>query len=176
MANGIVMYRRWWSAALALVVLPACASAQGAATNATNVAGASAVERLAWLAGCWEGVLSNGATYEEMWLAPRGGTLLGTARMTRDGRTLSFEFMRIVDDGGTLVYAAQPSGREPTLFRATAIETGEVTFENPAHDFPQRIRYRGVEPDGLHATIDGQVQGQQRAMEFPLRRTVCPGG
>lgn len=36
----------------------------------------SPVDRLGWLAGCWEGTLSNGATYEEAWLAPRGGMMI----------------------------------------------------------------------------------------------------
>jgi hypothetical protein len=130
---------------------------------------------LAWLAGCWEGVLSNGAAYEEMWLAPRCGTLLGMARMTRDGRTLSFEFIRVVDDHGTLVYTAQPSGRPPTLFRATAVGPGDVTFENPGHDFPQRIRYRLDGEAGLHARIEGEREGQVRAIDIPLRRVACPG-
>jgi hypothetical protein len=132
------------------------------------------VERLGWLAGCWEGTLSSGAVYEETWLAPRGGVLVGVARMTRDGRALSFEFMRIFDEQGTLVYAAQPSGRPPTLFRATAVASDDVTFENPEHDFPQRIRYRFVPPDALHARIEGERDGQLRGMDFPLRRTACP--
>jgi hypothetical protein len=159
------------AAAFALIVLPACAAGQAVPAPG----GDSAVDRLTWLAGCWEGVLANGATYEEMWLEPRGGMMLGMARMTRDGRTLSFEFMQIVGDGAVPVYAAQPSGRAATLFSATAVHADAVTFENAGHDFPQRIRYRRVEPDGLHATIDGQVQGQERALEFPLGRTVCPG-
>lgn len=133
------------------------------------------VDQLAWLAGCWEGTLSSGATYEEAWLAPRGGTLIGMARMVRDGRTLSFEFLRIVDDNGTLVYVAQPSGRPPTHFRATEITSNEATFENPDHDFPQRILYRLTPPDSLRARIEGEREGELRGMDFPLRRVACPG-
>lgn len=133
------------------------------------------VDRLAWLSGCWAGLLSNGAFYEETWLPPRAGTLGGVARMTRDGRTLSFEFMRIVEDDGTLVYVAQPSGREPTRFRATTIADGEAVFENPEHDFPQRIRYRMTPPDALLARIEGERNGQLRSIDFPLRRVACDG-
>jgi hypothetical protein len=133
------------------------------------------VERLGWLAGCWQGTLSNGATYEETWLEPRGGEMLGVARMTRAGRSVSYEFMRIADDDGTPVYAAQPSGRPPTLFRATSVTTSEVVFENPEHDYPQRIRYAFTPPDRLLARIEGEVGGQERALEFPLSRTACPG-
>ncbi len=135
----------------------------------------AAIDRLAWLSGCWEGTLSNGAVYEEVWLAPRGADLLGIARMSRDGRTLSFEFMRIAEEDGVLVYSAQPSGRPPTHFRAGNVTADEVTFENPEHDFPQRIRYRHTPPDGLHARIEGERNGQERGIDFPLGRAACPG-
>lgn len=146
-----------------------------AAAPRAGDAGAQTVERLGWLAGCWEGTLSSGASYEETWLAPRAGTLLGVARMTREGRTLSYEFMRINDVEGTLVYTVQPSGQALARFSATETSDSAVTFENPEHDFPQRIRYLLTPPDGLTATIDGERNGQQRALEFPLRRVGCPG-
>ncbi|MGH8854313.1 MAG: hypothetical protein ACREWI_08545 [Telluria sp.] len=45
-------------------------------------------------------------------------------------------------------------------------------FENPAHDFPQRIIYRRVGDTGLHARIEGKGKG----IDFPMRRTACGGG
>jgi hypothetical protein len=157
-----------WSAALT-GLLGTAAQAQDAGATA------GPADRLAWLAGCWEGTLQSGAAYEEMWLAPRAGTLLGLARMTGGGRTLSFEFVRITDDEGTLVYSAQPSGRPPTDFRAIELESDRVTFENAGHDFPQRILYRLAAPDELHARIEGEREGQTRAFDFPLWRVACPG-
>jgi aminopeptidase N len=134
------------------------------------------VNQLAWLAGCWEGTLSSGAAYEETWLAPRGGTLVGAARMTRDGRTLSWEFMRIIDDSGTLFYIAQPSGQSATSFRAVDVGDDVAIFENPMHDFPQRIVYRLTPPATLLARIEGQRNGALSSLEFPLSRVACPGG
>jgi hypothetical protein len=158
-----------------MVLVAALASlADAGAAQSAGGADAASVEQLGWIAGCWEGTLSNGALYEEMWLAPRAGTLLGVSRMTRGDRTLSFEFMRIGADDGALAYIAQPGGGQPTTFRATLLTADSVAFENPAHDFPQRIRYRAVAPAGLIATIDGERNGQHRAMEFPLQRVACP--
>jgi hypothetical protein len=152
-----------------LTSVPAASQQSGTDPASDPVAG------LAWLAGCWEGTLSNGAVYEEMWLPPRDGTLLGLARMTRGGRTVSFEFMRIIDDAGTPVYIAQPSGREGTRFRASSVTAVEAVFENPDHDFPQRVIYRHTPPDTLLARIEGERDGQLRGMDFPLRRVDCPG-
>lgn len=130
---------------------------------------------LAWMAGCWRGTLSNGATYEEFWLPPYGGTLVGAARMAMEGRTLSTEFLRIVEDHGTIVYLAQPGGREVTAFPAIQLTDSNATFENPEHDFPQRILYKFSPPDSLTARIEGERDGQPRTMEFPLARVDCSG-
>lgn len=148
-----------------LVALPSMGSSQEA----------SPVDRLGWLAGCWEGTLSNGATYEEAWLAPRGGMMIGTARMIRDGRAVAWEYLRIVDDQGTLVYVAQPSGQAETPFRASDVGEGSVTFENPEHDFPQRVLYRLTPPASLLARIEGERDGRTRGLDFPLARVPCPG-
>ncbi len=154
----------------ALMLLLALAGSAASPASPT-----SAVDRLGWLAGCWEGTLGDGATYEEMWLAPRGGSLLGMARMSRGDVTMSFEFIRVVDDHGTLTYFAQPGGRAPTRFAATNIAPSSVTFENPEHDFPQRVLYRRAPPDSLVARIEGERDGRTRGLNFPLRRVTCPG-
>lgn len=166
--------RRWGAAALAAgaVLLAAPLASRGAALPHP---GADPVERVAWLAGCWEGTMASGAVYEEVWLPPRGGTLAGVARMTRGGRTFSIESMTIVDDAGTLVYLARPAGQPETPFRAVEVSSTAAVFENPDHDFPQRIVYRHTPPDTLHARIEGERGGEPRSMDFPLVRVPCPG-
>jgi hypothetical protein len=81
---------------------------------------------------------------------------------------VAFEFLRIVERNGGLVYIAQPDGRPPTDFVLTDIGADSATFENPAHDFPKMIRY-AKQPDGsLEARIS---DGGQRAQSFVFRRT-----
>ncbi|HUO85077.1 MAG TPA: hypothetical protein VM534_08185, partial [Thermoanaerobaculia bacterium] len=43
--------------------------------------------------------------------------------------------------GEDLIYVAMPGGGSPTEFKATLVEESRITFENPQHDFPKRIRY-----------------------------------
>jgi hypothetical protein len=169
-----VSVRRWGATALAAcaVLLAAPLASRGAEMPHP---GAVAVERVAWLTGCWEGTLESGAVYEEVWLPLRGGTLAGVARMTREGRTLSIESMMIVENGGTLLYVARPAGKRETAFRAVEVSDTAAVFENPDHDFPQRIVYRHTPPDGLHARIEGERGEEIRGMDFPLVRVSCPG-
>jgi hypothetical protein len=156
---------------LTLAVVAAAISATAASAQEPT----QGVADLAWLAGCWEGTLSSGATYEEMLTSPRDGLILGMSRMTRDGRVLSWEFVRIAEHDGVLTYFAQPGGRPATAFPLSEARAHAVVFQNAGHDFPQRIRYTLDAPDRLTARIEGERDGQTRGMDFPLQRVPCPG-
>ena len=133
----------------------------------------NAVARLGWIAGCWE--RTNGPTIvEEQWMRPRGGTMLGMGRTTRRDTMVEFEQLRIFERAGKLVYAATPSGQVPAEFEAATSSDTLVTFENPAHDFPQRIIYRRRGADSLMARVEGTRNGQPRGIDFPYRRRTCP--
>lgn len=144
------------------------------AAVAASQEGTSSIEALGWMAGCWESAPSDGNLYEEVWLAPRGGVMLGVSRTLREGEAVAHEFLRIVEEEGKLVYLADPSGQTPTRFTAPVVGDRAVTFVNPEHDFPQTIRYRSETPDVLLARIEGERRGETRGVDFPLRRARCP--
>jgi hypothetical protein len=128
----------------------------------------ASIDRLSWLAGCWSRERANGLT-EEHWMAPRGGTMLGMSRTVRDGRTVEFEFLQIRSEEGTLVYEARPSGQPAASFPLKSAADGALTFENPSHDFPQRIIYRRT-AGGIAARIEGMTNGTPRGIDFPFTR------
>jgi hypothetical protein len=100
--------------------------------------------------------------------------MLGTSRLVRNGRTVQWEFMRIVqsDDGG-IEYIASPSGQATTIFRLLTLNDRKVVFENAAHDFPQRVVYERHSGERLVAHIEGTIDGNERRMDFPMTRTTC---
>jgi Domain of unknown function (DUF6265) len=125
------------------------------------------VSQVAWIAGVWSGA-ARGLTFEERWTTPAGGAMLAVSRTIKGDRMVAFEFLRIVERDGGLVYVAQPNGRPPTDFVLTALTPESATFENPAHDFPKVIRY-ARQPDG---SLEARVSdGGQRAETFVYRRT-----
>ena len=129
---------------------------------------------VAWLAGCWE-PQGREAGSTEQWMPPAGGLMLGMARTLRQGRVVEFEFMQIrAEADGQLVYVAQPQGRPPTDFRLVRQGEAEAVFENPTHDFPQRVIYRRESAQRLVARIEGSVQGKARGIDFPMTRAACP--
>ena len=128
----------------------------------------ASVDHLSWLTGCW--TMTRGETMvQEQWLAPLGGTMMGISRTVKGGRTVEHEFLQIRDVNGTLAYVAKPSGQAEATFMLTTFSEKEAIFENPAHDFPQRILYRQT-ADGLTARVDGTRNGQTRGIDFVYRR------
>ncbi|HEX5042437.1 MAG TPA: DUF6265 family protein [Candidatus Polarisedimenticolaceae bacterium] len=127
------------------------------------------VDALAWMAGTWQGT-DQGMAMEEVWLAPAGGAMLGLHRDVAHGRMASFEFLRIEESERGLVYLSQPRGRPATPFHAVEVSGKRVVFENPAHDFPQRIVYWLAEDGALHARIEGKDKGKEAAMEWRWTR------
>jgi hypothetical protein len=128
--------------------------------------------RFAWLAGCWR-LEANGRVIDESWMAARGGTMLGMSRTVRGDSLVSYEFLRLFTRGDSLVYAARPSGQAPAEFTAPLPARDEISFANPAHDFPQRIVYRRVSDDAIEARVEGTIGGRERVQRFPYRRSSC---
>jgi hypothetical protein len=129
------------------------------------------VDELSWMSGCWRQD-SGGRVVEESWTTPGGGALLGIGRTVAGGKLVSYEFMRIHDDGG-LTFTAKPSGQNEASFKMLKRGAREIVFENPAHDFPQRVMYR-LQNDTLIGRIEGTRNGTPRSVDYPMRRVECP--
>ena len=111
----------------ALAMLGACASAPEATSD----------HPLGWISGCWENIDGD---YREVWSQPDHGYLFGYALSLKGDAVTFFEQSRI-DPGEAYVFNAYPAGKGPSAF--TEIERSEtsITFADPGHDYPQRIRY-----------------------------------
>jgi hypothetical protein len=123
------------------------------------------LDGLAWMAGSWVGT-SRGIEMEEHWTTPKGNSMVGMHRDVGKGRTLGFEFLRIEQKGDEIVYLSMPNGRSPaTPFPLKDVNGTRVVFENPTHDFPQRIIYWKDGAD-LRARIEGTQNGKEGSMEW----------
>jgi Domain of unknown function (DUF6265) len=120
---------------------------------------------LGWLAGSWSGS-ARGIEMEEHWTAPKGNSMIGLHRDVAKGRTMLFEFLRIEQQGDQIVYLSMPNGRSPaTPFPLKEVSGSRVMFENPAHDFPQRIIY-WKDGNDLRARIEGTMNGKAGSEEW----------
>jgi hypothetical protein len=109
------------------------------------------LDSVAFIAGHWERQGKDGRV-DEIWLPSAGGFLLGMSREVREGKKTLFEYLRIEERPDGVFYVASPQGGPPTDFRLVKSEGSHAVFENPTHDFPQRIEY-WMDGQGLAAKI-----------------------
>ncbi|HSS22210.1 MAG TPA: DUF6265 family protein [Pyrinomonadaceae bacterium] len=129
------------------------------------------LSELEWMAGGWAGT-DDAVEMEELWQSPKGNTMLGVHRDVVKGRTVSFEFLRIEATPDGITYWGSPEGKTPTPFRLKELKNKRAVFENPEHDFPQRIIYWLGDDGALHAKIEGSENGKNSSMEWAWKRVA----
>jgi hypothetical protein len=132
----------------------AAAVALSAATGATCQ---DAPEFPEWMTGAW-GHADGESWADEYWTSPRGGIMIGASRSGVGEKLQFWEHMRIVREADDrLAFWAIASDQKPVRFVAVKKTAEEIVFENPAHDYPQRIRYwrEGKELKAQISLIDG---------------------
>lgn len=99
---------------------------------------------------------------------------MGIGRSVRNGKITGSEFFFVSEQPqGIVLNVQQRLAANATRFRVKEITATSVTFENPEHDFPQRIIYRVVGPGALLGRIEGIERGKERAIDFPMQRARC---
>ena len=109
---------------------------------------------------------------EELWQTPKGNSMLALHRDVKDGRTVSFEFLRIEANADGITYWASPRGRPATPFKMIEQSDKRVVFENAEHDFPRRIIYWLGTDGSLHAKIEGTLSGKPASEEWTWQKTA----
>jgi len=143
-----------------------------AATVLLGQARPAPLDRLKWLAGCWERRGPDRVTLE-MWMAAEAGLMMGASRTVAGGRVREYEQLRLEARGDTIIYTALPSRQQEASFRSSQVTDSGFVVENPAHDFPQRIIYTRRGADSLVARIEGPGPNGPRGVQFPMRRVSC---
>lgn len=105
-----------------------------------SVSSEKAEEMPTWMTGAWSH--SDGDKWaDEYWTPPRGGLMIGASRSGTGGKLTFFEHMRIVKEDEGLVFIAIAGDQKAVRFVEEQRLIEEIVFDNPAHDYPQRIHY-----------------------------------
>lgn len=124
-----------------------------------------------WMTGAW--ARSEGENWaDEYWTPPRAGIMIGASRSGKGEKLQFWEHMRIVREAdGKLAFWAITGDQKPVRFVATQKTAEEIVFENPGHDYPQRIHYwrEGKELKAQISLIDGN-----KPVEFSFRMMGGP--
>jgi uncharacterized protein DUF6265 len=131
------------------------------------------VKTLAWISGCWE-MNQNGVVTTERWGSATENLMMGFSQTVKNGKSVGYEFLQIVNNGDGVMYVARPHNKkDDTSFAAIKTTEKEIMFVNRTNDFPTRIIYRLEDKDALSARIEGTIGGKEKAMNFPYKRVRC---
>jgi Domain of unknown function (DUF6265) len=140
----------------------------------TVVFAQNAFDKVAWFSGCWIGDVDE-AKYEECWTSPSGEFMQGSGRMSKGDKILMREHITIEKEGEDLIMYVlgygeklKPDAQGTVGFKLVKSSKNELVFENPKHDYPQRIVYAKDGKDGLIARIE-LIDGKNQTL-FKLKR------
>ena len=122
-----------------------------------------------WLTGCWSQIEGPNWT-EECWSGPRAGNMFGGGRRGRGDTLVGWESLQIEQgaDGRITLYT-QPQGGQRIPYAMVSAGDREIVFANPAHDYPQRVRYWR---EGMDLNAEISLSDGSRAMRWHYKRAM----
>ena len=119
-----------------------------------------------WLEGKWAGTSKDLNSFEE-WQPLEGNLLEGVGGGMSGTDTVFSEKIKIEQRGEDIFYSVAVEGNDASVgFKFTGYKNDSIIFENPAHDFPQRVVYYRTSNDKLYACVDGKDTGVYSRIEF----------
>lgn len=126
-----------------------------------------------WLLGSWKHESATSTTYET-WRKLSELTFEGESwRVSKaTGQRVFGEALLLAEMGSDIFYLPKvPENEYPVAFKLTASTKTQAVFENPKHDFPQKIHYKLNVDGSLVAVVEGVVNGEPRRVEFRYTKT-----
>lgn len=164
-----------------LILLLACVAIVSSCNNAPEPVNNSLTterkfplfEKLNWLGGTWSMTTLKGTAYE-VWVKKNDSTYAGRSFFVSGTDTVPQETMQLVETSkDTLLFiptVVDQNEGKPVTFVMTSSDDNTLVFENPKHDFPQKVSYRQVTRDSMFAEISGLVNGTKQQQGFPMIR------
>ena len=126
-----------------------------------------------WLLGKWSSKMDDGELSEN-WNQLNDSTFEGKSFFIKGKDTLHFESIVLQQKGKDLFYNATVKGQnnnKAVPFKLTLDSINHLVFENPKHDYPQKITYSLINKDSLVASISGVQQGKPSSEQFGMKKT-----
>ena len=125
-----------------------------------------------WLLGTWTQQSEQGIL-EETWKSVNDSTFEGTSYFIKGKDTLHNETIVLQQKGENLIYKATVKGEnndEAVSFPLTSTIEKNLVFENPKHDYPQKINYKLANATTLIAKISGKQAGKITSETYTLKK------
>ncbi len=114
------------------------------------------LDKYSWLLGNWK--TTKGSTVYEYWKAENDTLYSGIGYRLYGTDTIIAENLKIVKREDRIIYYAsvpdQNNGRTIS-FNLVSTTSDSIVFENPSHDFPNRITYLKKRKDKMKMVLTG---------------------
>ena len=159
------------AAMLCFALAPGCQTReQEVSEKEKSVPEIPAIEKLSWVIGRWENVNGDKGVGER-WVKLNATTLGGVGYSFERQDTTFTETLRIEQINSDIFYVADvPHNPGPVRFKLVQFDEHSAVFENPKHDFPNRIIYIRQGKDSLHVRIEGMGETEGRKADFRFVR------
>ncbi|WP_396195172.1 DUF6265 family protein [Flavobacterium sp.] len=131
------------------------------------------LEKMNWLLGQWENTTPEGYL-TETWSKTNDSTFTSqTYFIINKKDTVHNESIVLTQVNDDLIYRATVKGQnndDAVDFKLTSEAENSFIFENPKHDYPQKIVYKKVNDKSLVATISGNQQGKATTESYPMQK------
>jgi hypothetical protein len=125
-----------------------------------------------WLIGNWANKMPDG-NLTENWHKVNDSLFHGESYFVTGRDTVFSETVILDEIAGKMAYTVtvpNQNDAKPVRFDLTSITDKEMIFENPGHDFPNKIVYTQVKPDSLVAVIYGLKKGKPASETFAMKK------
>ena len=131
------------------------------------------LEKASWFLGNW-GSKSPEGELTERWQKVNDSVYKGESYFVVGGKDTVFsEAVDLVENKGKLTYIVTVPGQnneKPVPFEMTQSSDTQIIFENPAHDYPNKIVYNKITNDSIVAEISGMQKGKPAKEQFALKK------
>ena len=117
------------------------------------------------LNGKWKLKTNSFEAYEE-WKVKDETEIAGISYSIEDGEQKKNEDLFIKKVGEFWAYIAAPKNQNPALFYLTSFKDNRFIFENPEHDFPNKIIYHFTDRKTIAVTVEGEDDDGPQKIEF----------
>jgi len=118
--------------------------------------GQQKLEKLEFLCGKWK--VEGKATFET-WEKDGNSALKGQSYKIKDGKTIVMETLSIAVSANQITYSATVANQnngETIPFILNSNGKDQLSFENPKHDFPNKIQYKLLNKDEIFVQVLGK--------------------
>lgn len=175
-----IIARNYFVPALfAMITLSACGGSESQEDKAPETeiaasipAGNDQLRDLHWLAGWWQQVTPEGTIFET-WVKNEDGSMAGSGGFIKGTDTMVSETiaLKVIDNVVQYIPTVKDQNNgAPVPFKMTYAAADSFLFENPGHDFPDKITYRRIDAQHMTARISGTPGGNPHAEAFEMTR------